>query len=272
MEDAKDSFMELGLFFVGVVHTFSNWPVYLLDTLGLLTGRMVEYRSRDGVRLVTVSDRLSRVPLGEIWVSRNYNPPGFEIGDRDLVVDIGANVGAFSVYAAKRAPRGLIYAYEPDRESFVLLERNVHLNGFTNVVASNLAISVGIGEGLFYSGGTSIEHSLMSADMGGSTVSYVVRTIGLMDIFKINNLSYIDFLKVDCEGSEYDILFGTNTYYLSKIEKIVLEYHEGRCRKFNRSDLVSFLGDNGFVTKVRGESDRSNGLIYAKNKSSHRSR
>jgi FkbM family methyltransferase len=65
--------------------------------------------------------------------------------------------------------------------------------------------------------------------------SISVMTITLEDIFKKENLNHCDFLKMDCEGSEYEILFNTKPEILRKISNIFLEYHSGH------SELVNFL-------------------------------
>ena len=96
---------------------------------------------RVGGRAVTVRRR------GDDWKFvrsvlelREYNPPGYEIGAADTVVDVGANIGAFALLAAGLARRGRVVAVEPVAENFALLQRNLARNRAANVAAVRAAV------------------------------------------------------------------------------------------------------------------------------------
>ena len=74
-----------------------------------------------------------------------------------------------------------------------------------------------------------------------------VPTLNLQEIFKKNKLKKIDFLKMDCEGSEYEILYGLPKRYLKKIGKISFEYHNLDKSNKNFFKLKEFLEKNGFI-------------------------
>jgi len=59
----------------------------------------------------------------------------------DVVVDVGAHVGVFSLYLAKKHPFIRVYAIEPDPTNYACLRRNIELNGVTNVIAVDKAVS-----------------------------------------------------------------------------------------------------------------------------------
>ena len=63
------------------------------------------------------------------------------VGDGDMVIDVGANIGYYTLLCARLVgKRGLVYAFEPEPQAFALLEQNVALNGYRNVVARRQAL------------------------------------------------------------------------------------------------------------------------------------
>jgi FkbM family methyltransferase len=84
-----------------------------------------------------------------------------------------------------------------------------------------------------------------------------VGAISLHDIFRKENISCVDLLKVDCEGSEYDIIAATDMATFAKIREIVLEYHDDRVE-----ELVDALKNHGFhLAKHRPESGKM-GMLW----------
>jgi FkbM family methyltransferase len=138
-------------------------------------------------------------------------------------------------------------------ENFALLKENLAMNGITNVIAYPYAVSDKTG---------TKELHMNAANTGGHSFygegeAKNVGTISLADLMQLNGLDRIDFLKMDCEGAEYEILFGCPASVLSRIGRIAMEYHnlgEGR----NCGAMTAFLERNGF--KVHGGAQ---GMIYA---------
>lgn len=249
-----------------VIATFTNWPLYFLAFSGFLNGRKFEFhiRGNDGkvTRILVPVDSLSRIPLQEIWVSKSYRFPGCEINRHDTVVDIGAHIGNFTVYAAKKAFEGKVLAYEPSVENFNLLRHNIQLNSLHNVTAFNLGIADVVGEKELHISGNSVSPSLFQSFKGGG-FSYRVKVIGIKEVFIANGLNLVDFLKIDAEGAEYEILFNVPKFFLDKIGKIALEYHEGAFTKWGCRDLENFLRQNSFEVSVSPLSASHTGMIYA---------
>jgi SAM-dependent methyltransferase len=71
----------------------------------------------------------------ETFLDQFYTRYGRSIESDWVIVDIGAAIGEFTVYAAQRAPAGEVYAYEPNPQSFALLQENIMLNKLSNVQA-----------------------------------------------------------------------------------------------------------------------------------------
>jgi len=85
---------------------------------------------------------------------------------------------------------------------------------------------------------------------------------------KQNRISKINFLKLDVEGAEFDIILKTPKNVFKKIDKIVMEYHDFTAKENNHKEIVSFLAECGFKTTVSGTFLESKifraGMILAK--------
>ena len=200
--------------------------------------------------------------IDEIYVHKCYNPPDFSIKDGFLVIDIGAHIGAFTVYAATIAKRGTVYSYEPHPRNFELLKENVKINNLKNVRIFNLGA---LGERkkvrLYKSEIGDSCHSIYNYNKSKSSI--VINCISLKDIFEDNNIKFCDFLKMDCEGVEYDVLFNTPKKYFDKIGMIAMEYHDGIYMKMNLIDLKALLTSMGFLVTVN-PLKFDQGIIYAR--------
>ena len=196
---------------------------------------------------VNTSDKLT---ILEVWKTKTYIDQDFNINKNDVVVDIGANIGAFSVLAARKASDGRVFAYEPNKKNYSLLLKNKSLNNLRNLLVFNLAVAGKNGHvNLFISKLNDCAHSICNAD---SKNSVKVKSIRLRDIFAMNNLKKIDYLKIDAEGAEYDILLNTPAKIIRKVDKIVLEYHDNLNHGHGYKDLKEYLEGNGFKVEVGG--------------------
>lgn len=144
------------------------------------------------------------------------------------VIDIGAHIGLFSLTAI-RAGAEKIYAFEPEIFNYELLSHNMKINGLEDKV---LCINKGIGtrgQAKLYihpinSGGSSTYLGL-AKDLTPQNYQ-IVNLISIRDIFDNYNIKYCDLLKIDCEGSERDIINDLDDDLTSKIEQISLEIHD----------------------------------------------
>ncbi|MFH0889849.1 MAG: FkbM family methyltransferase [Candidatus Aenigmatarchaeota archaeon] len=233
----------------GVVILVKNWPTYLLDHFSLIKKPFLTYRLRNGIDYkVRVGPNITdRELIGEIIVLGAYNPEGFEIQQKDTVLDIGANIGIFSVMASKRTTGGIVYAFEPFEENFRMLQENATLNKAGNIVPCQMAVSGKTGRGKLSVSSNTACHSFYGKN-GEKKV--VVETISLDDFVKRKKISSIEFLKMDCEGSEYDILFNCSGDTLKKIKKISMEYHKIDNKRYDGRRLKSFLEKKGFEVNM----------------------
>lgn len=192
---------------------------------------------------------------------KNYNPKGMEIKEKDVIIDIGANIGIFTIYSSFLAKRGKIYSYEPFKTHFNRLLENIKLNKIHNVKAFNQAVGGSRGKrNLNISNISSGMHSFFFEGSGEKTS---VECTTLKDIFDSNKIKRCDFLKIDCEGAEYEILYNLPTKYFKRLNKIALEWDNLDNKKSNIISLRNFLREKGFKVKVKGEGQTA-GILYAK--------
>jgi len=148
----------------------------------------------------------------------------FDVGEDDIVVDIGAHIGRYTLRAASKASK--VIAVEPDPSNFRLLESNVALNGLSNVVLVSKAMSSRAGPRLLRRAGRSnTGMSTLLPDSSGreaSSEDIIVDGETLDHLVGAHALSRIDWLKIDVEGHEVAVLEGAPAA-LRVTQKMVLE-------------------------------------------------
>ncbi len=148
-----------------------------------------------------------------------------------IVLDIGANVGAFSVWATYRWPDSVVHAYEPISETYEYLVKNTEL--LPNVTTHHAAIGAKDEDArqMFYGGNNRGQSSFYYGDEQrdyGETVT----------VLSAQSLPYAHVVKVDTEGAEVEIL--ENLQF--KPEIIVVEFHSALCK----TRIVEILQENFF--------------------------
>ena len=159
----------------------------------------------------------------------NFNTIDFQEGD--IVIDIGANVGMISIYLAKKYPFLKIYAFEPVKQNYENLLKNIEINNINEgiITAENVAITkdrrnMNIITPLNNTGGSSfvIERDLNAIN---SNINLNVKSITFDDIFEKYNIDKCKLLKIDCEGAEYEILYNASENNLRKCNNMRAEFH-----------------------------------------------
>lgn len=189
--------------------------------------------------------------VNQVITRQDYTSDGFSLGKDDVVVDIGANIGSFAVFAGSIARR--VVSFEPAGSAFEMLSRNVALNGLGNVEMVRAAVGGHNGEIVLYKGADDAINTILKDISGnGSRGEETVPCMTLDAVFERYGIDYCDFLKLDCEGAEYDILHSASPDALRRIGRISMEYHvlPGHDEDKVPKDLVSFLSNAGF-TPVR---------------------
>jgi FkbM family methyltransferase len=186
----------------------------------LLTGKSIIHPDKGGLVEAIL----------EIWFDKSYFPNNFYTPkSEDVIVDLGANIGLFTIQAAQINPKARIAAFEPFSENFECLSKNISNFGFKNVTLHTHAISSHYEQGLIVeTGDRSLDHQLIkqsekTSDMSNCAPINVIPLEGMFDIIKANEIS---LLKVDIEGAEHDVFESTSENTLKRIDRIALEYHD----------------------------------------------
>jgi len=179
----------------------------------------------------------------------DYERYGCVINEGDTVVDIGANIGMFARWANSRGA-GNIIAFEPMSETFSCLVDNS--SGFAE--CHKIAISSHISKKEMFrldskdnlGGGTSIDLENREKISVENVISASIE-----DLMRIGIIpTTIDFLKIDCEGGEADIIDSILDETIMRIGKISMEYHEGMLgndRRIRFTQRMEALGFKAFT-------------------------
>ncbi len=125
----------------------------------------------------------------------------------DVFVDIGANLGYFTLVAANAVGRsGCVHAFEPEPRNFALLQRNVVLNSFSHVACHQMAIGARSSAATLHLSGANLgAHSLMDKQDLGDGITVPLKT--LVDALA-NESRPLRMIKIDIQGLEMDVLKG----------------------------------------------------------------
>jgi FkbM family methyltransferase len=238
--------------YYNLVKTFKNWWLYLAYKYGLTDSDLLVFETRNGVT-VEVPIRLVQT-FKEIFMDECYLA-GLEhdIPAGAAVIDIGANAGYFTLFAAAKFPEAKIFSFEPIPVNYSQLERNRDLNRAKNIKCFPKAVAGKSGEiSLTFDFGDSFTTSAtMLTHTSDQGESMKVPCVSLPEVMDENGINKCDLLKMDCEGAEYDILYNCPPAYLQRIEQIAMEVHRGDKENQNIDALEAFLRQQVFHTRRR---------------------
>lgn len=160
----------------------------------------------------------------------------------DVVIDCGANIGAFSLFIYDMANK--IYAIEPNNINYANLVKTVKENELEKIETYNLAISDTNAEGIISSSTESGDYGGWKVNGGDSSFTQKVNLSTLARFIKDRNIEYVDLLKIDVEGHEEKIFQSKDFAEVNKkIGVIIGEYHLG-------VDIKRILDERGFRTTL----------------------
>ena len=213
---------------------------------------------RNGI-VIQTGDDIDCATISVIFLSKDYG----NIPKNSTIIDIGANIGVFSLYCSKS--NSTIYAFEPVPVNFDLLVKNIESNHLENkIIPKNQGVCRTDEKREIYLAKTSQFHSLFSEDTRGNKI--IIDCVSLTTIFEKNHIDRCDILKIDCEGAEYEIFYLSPPNIIKRIQEIRMEYHNIDHEENNIDELIKFFSVNGFVvTKLRKDSLTS-GIAWFKQK------
>lgn len=117
------------------IRIFKNWYVLPLVYFNIINKPIIQIKSKNGTNIILrINKNSSDLDiLAEVFLEKAYSPIGFEIHNEDTIIDVGAHIGIFSIYAAQFCKAGKIFSFEPLADNFKVLKRHVMMNKFENV-------------------------------------------------------------------------------------------------------------------------------------------
>jgi len=161
------------------------------------------------------------------------------------IVDIGANIGYYVLMESKIiGNKGMVYAIEPVPKNIEMLKKSVALNDYKNIKISQKALGDKDGEVNFYlSDKSNLGGIVKSKHTGDSEVIKVELTT--LDNY-LKGKGKIDFVRMDTEGSEYEILNGMKQILKTKNLGLFIEIHQMYLGMEKTIEILELLKKNGF--------------------------
>jgi FkbM family methyltransferase len=229
--------------------SIKNWPefwkFYYNKSSNYKVGPPFEVEFRGG--LLALVPPILTSAFDEIFLREVYKFKFKNFTRNPVILDIGANVGYFSMYILSKYPLAKLIAFEPVPSNLSLLEYHKMINKLSfkidtrAVMGTKKNVAISFNKNSKYS----VSASVLERDTANFTIN--VTAMSIPDIFTENNIDHCELLKIDCEGAEYNILFNCPPEYLKKISNMVIEVHnwipetEGSISK-----LTGYLKDQNF--------------------------
>ena len=234
--------------YVHLVQHVRNWPAYFVFKIGLKRPQFLDFTLRAGLRIEVPTRVLHE--FKEVFFDECYTrgmpkavPPHSDI------LDIGANVGSFSLYAVARFPGNRVLAFEPDPVNYAQLAKNASFNPDRNLVIVNEAVGDKSGEARFSNDqqvGFTTGGRIVEAD---APHAFTVKMVGIDDLFGRYGIRRCGLLKLDCEGAEFPILHAASLSVLDRIDQMVIEVHAPKLGgEMSMAGLAAHLEKQGFRT------------------------
>lgn len=232
---------------VGAIRVLSNWLTVLSRIVGSYFGVIggdLEIVTRNGVTMVCPNLPMVRDPIFEVFVNDQYRLRQLDrfVSDDSVIVDIGAHIGSFVLAAAARWSRCKIYCYEPSFSSYSLLEANIERN---SVNARVFSVRTAVGA----TSGTATFYELQEGSCENSMCYVSGADKQIVDVKSFDDVvasvgGLVDLLKIDCEGSEYEIILESKAFSWIGVKAVLLEYHP--VKEHNVEQLRNVLLELGF--------------------------
>jgi FkbH-like protein/FkbM family methyltransferase len=249
-------------------------------------GNLERHTLPNGLEIAHLNRHETEYVYQEIFADRCYLRHGIRLPGNATVVDIGANIGLFSLFVRSQCPQASVYSYEPSPISFRALRANCKAYG-PNLHAFNAGVSGRSGSAtltfygkssVFSSFHPSVEEdrkaiqavvaNIVRGELGNTAEpvdeyveelmanrldkqTFECPMVSVPDILRQNNLRHVDLLKVDAEKCELEILRGIDSETWRLIDQVVIEVHDRTRRAVE--EVPQLLARQGFQCAVEEE-------------------
>jgi FkbM family methyltransferase len=192
------------------------------------------YRNKDDVHLLKIHvpgydykyfcriEKGDFLPGHESHLLTRFTPKG-----GDTVIDIGAHIGRYTITSSKQVGNtGNVVAIEADPDNFQLLKRNIALNNLTNVLPLNYAVFSTRTRMKLYEQSASAKYNSLMLARAAKTKNYVEVNADTLDsILKLNEVNQVNWIKIDVEGAEFEVLKGSTKTLSRENISLLIEIH-----------------------------------------------
>jgi FkbM family methyltransferase len=232
----KHNFVTSGILFIRFIFCFMYWKTISHKTYKFT----FNYSNKNFIFFA--NNRVDIAALDEIFVQKEYE---FNyIGDPEVIIDLGANIGDTAIFYSLKFPNARIFAVEPNPLVHEKLEKNT--KQFPNIVVCKCAVSDTTGKINLNFGDSHLGSSINSREQNKNSVE--VDVCSLKDFCQINNIAKIDILKFDIEGAE-EYLLKDSEFINTSVVQMVGEMHDDLVTSPIKS-LLSDLKLNNTEVKI----------------------
>jgi FkbM family methyltransferase len=204
------------------------------------------------------------------------------------IYDIGAHIGTFSTIMAALLPQAVVHAFEPAPENFAMIQRNVRHLGLVGRVRPRLA-GVGARKGVFLT--DALHRSPDTTNTGGHSAlglqlvdAAAHRGQSVAEMVTLNELldgeERVDIMKIDCEGSEFEILYGLTPEQFARIDTMLGEIHScvgfagsvTNGRRWHGAELKAYLAEQFAAVTISHQIDTDTAVLETFHATRHRPR
>lgn len=178
--------------------------------------------------------------LEEIFIEELYQQ---QLKEAPYIIDCGANIGLSVIYMKRLYPSAEILAFEPDDTNYSLLEKNIDSFGFSGVILKKEAVWIENTTLQFSSEGT-MTSKITAGRQADNTIN--VKAVRLKDIL----VKEVDFLKIDIEGAEYQVLTDIASQ-LYQVKNLFLEYHGTFEQNAELTEMINIISKSGFKFYIK---------------------
>ncbi|WP_205474141.1 FkbM family methyltransferase [Nocardioides sp. SYSU D00038] len=220
------------------------------------------FETRDGAVITCPNWPGARVPVYEVFAEDAYHLRDTLAGlsPTPRILDIGGQVGCFSVAAARFAPTAVVHTYEASATTATWLARNVARNDLADRVTVNATAVAGHDGTLEL-----VDNGHASGLNGGATAGTLVTVPCVTFAAALTRLlelpvdgapsDTVDLVKLDTEGAEFDIVLSSEPADWAPVRRVVMEYHDVAGHSW--SELEAFFAEAGLtVTRHEPNGDR----------------
>jgi FkbM family methyltransferase len=226
--------------------------------------------------VIDANDSDTQFLYDEVFISQIYHHPKMRIPARPAIMDVGANVGIYTIWAQRRYRPAAVYCYEASPRTFAYLKDNIERlvdRNATQISAVNCAIASRSGQKLVLNHATQVSglSTLLDASQvgwmaesfaDGGMTAYEVVSSTVSNEMESNRLAAIDILKIDVEGYFMEVLKGIAPNDFARIANMVMELDYLPETGIKPAEVEELLRTKGYRTDWLDRSQDNNLMLY----------